>query len=892
MSKKTLTLIILGIMITIVIIGSYFKLLNISFKSIIYLLYFVLFAFLLKNVIHDKKDNRFFYARSSFVMMFLFVLASALFIDIYPFGDRIFSTVDLYSQYTSFISGYQDRLLQGKSLVYASNIGLGNNYIALFAYYLASPLNILMIVIPKAFITEGIFLLIALKLSLAAFTFTYYLQYEYKVDNRFAFVGGLMYAGMIYFVSYSWNIMWLDCFYLFPVVLIGYRMLMRGQQPWLYLFALAIMIFSNYYISFMICIFLGLHFIFDVIFQKEFNIRYALRFVLYSFLAVGLVSFLLLPTYQVLKLTSAANEAFPKFKFKFDVLHFLANHFVTSEITVRSKDLPNVATSTLALLFFFMFLFNKRISFRIKGKLLGLLILLAMSLWINQLDIIWHGFHEPNDLPYRYSFLYAFVMVVIVILQLQYFDKKSWKYGFLGIVLCLLCGYFKVLTWYMLLINFVLLTLYMKVTYHQEKINLLIIVITLELLFVSNYRYYNLANKEGIAVREDSYVSQDSMLVYKVVDQLKKNHVDSKYEYKVMVNPVETLNPGAMFGYNGITSFTSTNYYQTTKFMHALGYASNGVNSYLQKSFVAPMDSLLSTKYYISSHNLSNHKHLKKIDEVERGAYKANIYENKEALSLGFVANQRILEYQYYYYNPIRSVNSLYHHLLDMDQNLLEIQPISSQDPNVTINGDYSFKIENPLKSELESIIHVKIKQKGQSYIYIDCRSAEKVQVQGVNQWSVSPREPYFIDNSIRNVGDDVKVTIKTEKDVNGNIFVVTLNEDAYQQAIQKLKQHQLQIDVYKEDMIKAHVESNGGVVFTRIPYDKGWNVYVEDQPVETFAIGKGLLGYRVPSGHVKIKMQFIASGLKEGLWISGGSLCIVILLATLQYKKKKMSGA
>ena len=38
---------------------------------------------------------------------------------------------------------------------------------------------------------------------------------------------------------------------------------------------------------------------------------------------------------------------------------------------------------------------------------------LYMSFNINVLNYIWHGFHFPNDLPYRFSFMYSFILLTM-----------------------------------------------------------------------------------------------------------------------------------------------------------------------------------------------------------------------------------------------------------------------------------------------------------------------------------------------------------------------------------------------------------------------------------------------------------------------------------------------
>ena len=69
---------------------------------------------------------------------------------IFPFGQESFLRTDMYHQYAPFFSEFQHKLRTGGSLLYSWDVGMGVNFAALYAYYLASPLNWLIILCPTA----------------------------------------------------------------------------------------------------------------------------------------------------------------------------------------------------------------------------------------------------------------------------------------------------------------------------------------------------------------------------------------------------------------------------------------------------------------------------------------------------------------------------------------------------------------------------------------------------------------------------------------------------------------------------------------------------------------------------------------------------------------------
>ena len=85
---------------------------------------------------------------------------------IFPFGERCFLRTDMYHQYAPFFSEFQYKLRTGGSLLYSWDVGMGVNFAALYAYYLASPLNWLILLCPKKLIIEFMTIMIVIKIGL------------------------------------------------------------------------------------------------------------------------------------------------------------------------------------------------------------------------------------------------------------------------------------------------------------------------------------------------------------------------------------------------------------------------------------------------------------------------------------------------------------------------------------------------------------------------------------------------------------------------------------------------------------------------------------------------------------------------------------------------------
>ena len=84
---------------------------------------------------------------------------------IYPFGDKSILRMDLIHQYAPFLSLFRDKLKNGESLLYSFDIGMGINFLALYVYYLASPLNLILVFVSGKFLIEAITALILIKVG-------------------------------------------------------------------------------------------------------------------------------------------------------------------------------------------------------------------------------------------------------------------------------------------------------------------------------------------------------------------------------------------------------------------------------------------------------------------------------------------------------------------------------------------------------------------------------------------------------------------------------------------------------------------------------------------------------------------------------------------------------
>ncbi len=398
-----------------------------------------------------------------------------------PFGDRSMLYSDMWHQYYPFFKNFRQALLSGDSLLFNWNIGMGIDYLGLISYYLASPLNLLCVLVPESWTLPLFGLLMPIKLGFAGLFFAILLKKLFHRNDLSLPLFGCFYAMCAWALGYQWNIMWLDSFALLPLVALGTVQLLKEKKFILYTLTLFLAVAANYYIGFFVCIFVLLLFICYQICRCKSIKRLGLDFVrigVFTVIALGMTAIITVPALGALQTTYSSVNTYPDY-FSLNIVEYASckeardawNLYKDAKEAGQAtftmwwealklsfgpvtdgmvqvagnmnggleptfKDgLPNLYCGVGTVLFGFLFLTAKQVKLRDKICTVFLLVFFAFSFVIRQLDYIWHGFHFTNQIPYRFSFLYSFVMLYMAYrAYLLRHRFKLWQVGLGGLL--------------------------------------------------------------------------------------------------------------------------------------------------------------------------------------------------------------------------------------------------------------------------------------------------------------------------------------------------------------------------------------------------------------------------------------------------------------------------
>ena len=782
---------------------------------------------------------------------------------IFPFGEESFLRTDMYHQYAPFFSEFQHKLSGGGSLLYSWNIGMGINFSALYAYYLASPLNWFLILCPKNLVIEFMTYSIVLKIGLSGLSFAWYLRRHCNRNDFGVAFFGIFYALSGYMAAYSWNIMWLDCILLFPVIMLGLERLVKERKGMLYSICLGICILSNYYISIMICIFLVIYFAVLLILEggqgKKFK-DYAVnvgQFGFYSLMAGGLAAVVLLPEIYALQMTASGEFNFPKtVSSYFSIFDMFARHIGNVDVEIGLDHWPNIYCGVAVLMFFLLYLGCRQIRLREKVVYCGMLLLFFASFSVNALNFIWHGFHYPNSLPCRQSFIYIFLMLVMCYKAYSHLNETSWKrvavafWSGLGFVILaeklVEQEHFEFYVYYVAIL---FLAIYAGLIYwykmgRRRKGVLLILALTA----VSLEAAVNTTITSVTTTSRTSYIKDNE-----AVRRLTATLLPADTFYRIEKVTRKTKNDGARMNFPTVSLFSSTANKDLTNFFKSVGCEGN-TNAYSITGSTPLIDSLFSVRYGLYSSEQEGDTNLMLL-EKEEDTY---LYRRLDTLPVGFmVAPDMDSMWQRDLGNPATVQNAL-------------CDAIGADQVLTAISGEgqgnrFEF---TPDKA-------------GDFYVYIGNRSVEQVEVQKGEdaQTFKNVNRGFLLELGWCKEGEPVVLTSETEEDLRARVY--RFEFEGLHSVYEILNRYPLTVTKWTDTILEGTVETEkAGTLFTSIPYDAGWTVTVDGQVQTPHKIFDAFLSVDLTEGTHTIVFSYEPEGLRTGALITLGSM--VLLAAAL----------
>ncbi|MEF9990873.1 MAG: YfhO family protein [Romboutsia sp.] len=868
------------------------------------------------------------YTILSFIIPVAAVLIGYMVVGIYPFGEKTILISDLNGQYVDYYSALYDILKSGDytELLYSWNMGMGSNFIGLIAYYLSSPFIFLILLFPKENIVDALLIMTLIKIGMSGFTFSIFTKYLYKESNIFIVIFSSMYALMGFNLVYSFDIMWLDATLMLPLVIIGVEEIVR-KDKWVVFFTTIFITFvSNFYMSYMVGIFSFIYFIGVYLSDYSFKtngklfIRKFITFMKATILAVGACAILLIPTFLAIKNGGVdvvgtinmfdINDVMSK------LVRFMSKFFVGAyDSLTTTKGTANIYSGIIVIILIPAFFVSKEVSKKEKIINAFIIIFLLISFIEPYTNLMWHAFDKPTGFPSRHSFLLSFVLLSISFRSLMMLIKDRdidikrvsiYAIGFVIIqsIILLLARYVIypqwnyvsdisiMLTLVFIVMYFILLNIYRK-NNTNRCMSILAIFMAVEMICSTSMILSSL----------DFELRYKDKNKYDYVNKFNENiqliQKEDNSFYRMESDNIRTLNDSLNMNYNGIKHFSSMSNKGLNRFLNKFGFANSSFDLAMSYYGSTPIsDSLFGVKYIVSSKEKP-----KNYTKIFAGNSNENIYLNENVLPLLYTVNKNALKLEDHYKNPFDMQNDMLNLMCGNDLDSLDYKRYFNRleiDKVKLNNLDKIEKKNSTLYKKVnksgKACIEFSIKEGNGKYIYLLMPPMKKTSIDILVDNKYIDSYGGYYNNTILDIKVDdsreanVKLVLnKSSVDIE-DIYAYSFDQVEFNEAINKIKDNEVKNLVVNNTAVSGSIYCNDGdILFTSIPFDPGWRVYIDGKEVEVESVNDAFIGVKLDKGEHDVRFEFTPKGFIPGMIISVFTWGMLLVIFIKWKKKNKI---
>lgn len=846
-------------------------------------------------------------------------------LGVYPFGENSVLVLDLNGQYVYFFQGLRDILTEGGSLLYSFRRSLGGEFMGIIGYYLASPFSVIVALFPETMITEALLLMFLIKTGLCGLTFGIYIEATRKRNRPLTVIFSTMYALCAYAVVMQHNTMWIDNLIYLPLILLGIENIIKKGKYKMFVITLALAIMSNFYIGYMTCIFVALYFFYyyyslDPSERNPRGVKLHLartigKMACFAGIALLISALFIICSYYSLTFgkTEFTNPSYTLTQ-KFDFLDLISKMYFGSYDTVRPEGWPFVYTGTLTIILMPLYFLTKKTPLREKISSLILCIVMIFSFNASTLDLVWHGMQRPNWLNYRYSFMLCFIFLIMAYKAFEQIRDIGFRPvlisgGAAVLILIILqkLGYENLPDLISVWASIGFITVYvlmLRAATWDKKSTRRTAVLVLTIIVSFEMYAGGLANL--VALDDDVVISERTGFrdhldkLTPVVDRLIEE--DPGF-YRAEKMSHRKTNDNMALGLYGVSGSTSTLNADTIKLLANYGIASKSHwSKYIGGTPV--FDSLFGIKYLICEAG----DHASELYEYRFGSYGGiSVYENPYAMSIAAGVNEELAKLDIssddsIYKTPFEIMNATVGAMLGDASGTELFKTIPSDAVDYSgctvsmVNGNTKYKKINE-DGTATVTIRFTATNSDKVYMFIPATTKNECKLY-VNE---SSSGTYFGNESCCIVelgsfsaGETVSVKLELQKESvylgSGCDYFATLDLDAFREIMPRLQTSSFDINTHSEDTLigTIHILPGQELVYTSIPYDKGWVVTANGQEIETFEILGGLTAFRLDAGSYNLEMKYRPACALYGSILSVAGIVLFAAVWVGEYTVKK----
>lgn len=841
---------------------------------------------------------------ASFLIPVLIMAGVSVCLQMYPFGNNTILVADMNYQFVDYYAYFKSIILGNNDFSYTFSKTLGGDMAGLSSYYLQSPFNFLFLLFPTRYMPVAMLLVIILKIGCCGLTFQIFLS-NLRGPRAASLIFSTGYALMSYMTAYVNSVIYFDSIILLPLLMLGiYRIVKQPEKKLLYFLTLFAAMVVNYYVAFMFCIFAVIFFLYQLAVQgkkwKE-MLQPAVSFALTSIAGAMAAAFTLLPTVLSLSDVKEQADAGKLALYRNFPLYTLPARLYSNSFNGNISDgLPVIFCGILTAAFAAYYLFSKSVALKQKLAALCVFAALTVSFYINTFNIIWHGMNHPIGFPYRYSFLFSFMLLYIGYegFLLAERERNRQTIALVGLLFVLVSVFilltrnlyasFADVAWDGLLVaaGLAALLFFRKTKWGISLLTAAALLLQLADLSVdarhaiSQYPLYAMSDYMEYADRTGG-----------IAERLQQED-DSFYRMEKLYR--RTHNDAMAFAYNGLSHFSSSEKGFVKTFMGRLGFRDNGNWAFYNNGSTCFADAFLGVKYVLSQYGVTGKRY-----EEQFVHDSITVLENPFAMPLVMGAGEAIRQVDMEQTDLFALQNDIAAAVAGGAGDLYTpVHVLEARTDNlVQEDGKEGFityrKADAGKEASLTYVLQVERADLLYGYFTAPALQSVKLFKNGLEEGIYFDRYRWdIVELGGYEPGSVVEITLKPQEETMsvGESFFYYENRAALADWRESAGVTQGELTKITSSHLTGKVQAAKDTPYLLItfPYERGWRVEIDGQRAEPFMVLDALMAVPVEPGSHTLELHYVTDGFYAGAAISLLGLAGAAIYVVLAVKKRK----
>ncbi|WP_413628152.1 YfhO family protein [Fructilactobacillus vespulae] len=848
------------------------------------------------------------YLIAAFVIPVLVVMIAFGFRGIAPLGNHNLLVSDLATQYLPFFEFLRTQLVNHTFSTYSFMLSLGDNAIPVYTYYLMSPLNLLAIFMNAENVPLLMEAIIVIKIGLIGLAMAWFLQVKYHRQDIVQVIAAVAYGLCGFVAMYFYDFMWLEALIVLPLLTLGLERLFYQGKWGGYVVALTGMIFLNYYMGYMMCLYSVIYFVYLVFLNRKPGVKFfqylktrktmTIKYMTSSVLAALLACFMLIPTIVGMLSTGKSTIKLASF---LPIPRFLPSAFASLGVGVtnfvgRLNHEPSMFIGSFFAIGLFSFWFSKQVKRQEKRASFWLVGAIFLGMLIATTDTIWHMFQIPAGFPFREVYMLSFVAIMFgyeAYLKNALQDNQVVLKAGLTLAALISIGYGSVVIerlaakryhfetpqyivsyWYLILalVFVILITVSLWLVNHfGKKVWWLVLILVAAEMGTNMFLALGGTHEYGDQTKFNQAFKQSQKLIKATTEKRtsfgreKVNNQLYSDSFNITYNQ---YNDSLLYNFTGVNSYTSSLNANTHDALAKLGLYSRNERRISSNGSMPITEQLLGIDKFITIDK--NGQLTTETNELNTG--------------LGYAVSSQIKTLKYDSEAIFQNLNQL----VQKETNSKENYVVENKINHVNVHQNQGYCYEVTMTPKISGIQ------------YMDLSTTSPNQELHVQVNGKKLKTPYHqlgaevIELGNFKKGEQLTVSFTSNSRIlEMEPHFAGFADQKFNQYLKEKVPYRLQVD-NPEKLKLQGADFTGKVTTTKerdlvlisIPFDKGWSVAENGQKVKTMKVANGLTGVKLKPGTHQLEFHYEVPGMKLGLILSG--LGVIGIIAQVVYFRRK----